>query len=41
MSGFFLSLSIYRAEYRPGRPNVEHCIRLMNIEPNIDLEGRI
>ena len=35
------SVVVYRAEYRPGGPNIELYIRMLNIELNIDLEGRI
>ena len=31
----------YSAEYRPGGPNIELYIRMLNIALNIDLEGRI
>ena len=31
----------YSAEYRPGEPNIELYIRMLNIALNIDLEGRI
>ena len=31
----------YSAEYRPGEPNIELYIQLLNIVLNIDLEGRI
>ena len=31
----------YGAEYRPGEPNIEPYIRLLNIVLNVDLEGRL
>ena len=31
----------YSIEYRPGGPNIELYIRMLNIALNIDLEGRI
>ena len=31
----------YSAEYRPGGPNIELFIQMLNIMVNIDLEGRI
>ena len=31
----------YRAEYRPGGPNIELYIRMLNIALNIDLGSRI
>ena len=31
----------YNAEYRHREPNIELYIRMLNIVPNIDLEGRI
>ena len=29
------------AEYRPGEPNIEFYIQILNIVLNLDLEGRI
>ena len=31
----------YKAECRPGGPNIELYIQMLNIVLNIDLEGRI
>ena len=31
----------YSAEYRPGGPNIELCVGMLNIVLTIDLEGRI